>query len=160
MDRKSYANVLSDLEAEIGIKRVKVEKLNQEILQDENVISVLRTKLSKEEILVAPPINNIGSVEQTNNSFTLLAGNKYTEKNQSKISLNDACEKILQSEGKPLYIADLIEKLKGYGRFTDRKQLSGTIRKDNKKNKKSRFVNLGGNNWDLLQRHPERADNQ
>jgi hypothetical protein len=154
MDRKSYENVLSDLEAEIRIKRAEAEKLNQEILQDENVISVLRLKLLQ-EVLVAPQINNVESIEQPNNSFTLLAGNEYTEKNQSKISLNNACEKILQSEGKSLYIADLIEKLQEYGRFTDRKQLSGTIRKDNK----NRFINLGGNNWDLRQRHPEKADN-
>ncbi len=154
MDRESYENVLIDLEEDIKIKRAKTEKLNQEILQDENVISVLRLKLSQ-EVLVASPSNNVESVEQANSSFTLSAGNKYTEKNQSKISLNDASEKILQSEGKPLYVADLIEKLKEYGRFTDRRQLSGTIRKDHK----NRFINLGGNNWDLLQRHPEKADN-
>lgn len=158
MDRKSYENVLSDLEAEISIKRAEAEKLDQEISQDESVISVLRMRLSQEEISVAPQINNFETIEQSNNNFTLLAGNEYTEKNQSKISLNNACEKILQSEGKPLYIADLIEKLKGYGRFTDRKQLSGTIRKDRKDNK-NRFINLGGNIWDLRQRHPEKAEN-
>ena len=58
MDRKSYENVLSDLEVEIRIKRAEAEKLNQEILQDENVISVLRLKLSQEKVLVAPQINN------------------------------------------------------------------------------------------------------
>ena len=156
MDRKSYENVLSDLEAEIMTKRAKAEKLNQEILQGENVISVLRARLSQEETLFAPPINSAESFEQTNNSFTLLSGDEFTEKNQSKISLNDACEKILQSKGKSLYILDLIEKLKEYGRFTNRKQLSGTIRKDHK----NRFINLGGNNWDLRERHPEKVNNQ
>jgi predicted nucleic acid-binding Zn-ribbon protein len=161
MDRKSYENVLSDLEADITIKRAEAEKkraeaekLDKEVLQGENVISVLRTKLSQEE-LVAPPINYVESVKQANNSFTLLAGDEYTEKNQSKISLNNACEKILQTEEKPLHITDLIEKLKEYGRFTNRKQLSGTIRKDHK----NRFVNLGGNVWDLRYRHPEKVNN-
>ncbi len=156
MDRKSYENVLSDLESEITIKRAEVEKLNQEILQDENVISVLRMRLSQEDITVAPQISEPESIEPSNNDFTLLSDNENTEKKRNKISLGNTCEKILQSEGKPLYIKDLIQRIKEYGRITDTRQLSGTIRKDHK----NRFINLGGNTWDLRERHPEQEENQ
>lgn len=164
MDTKSYEIVLADLQQEIKVKRNKSEKLLNEISQIENVMTVLQIKLKEGENLHEPSNNEFevqnknGEIEEEpskqnesvdDEEFTLLTENEYTRENQSKISLNNASEKILKKEGKALYITDLIERLKEYGRFTDRKQLSGTIRKDNK----DRFINLGGNNWDLKSRH-------
>lgn len=153
MDRRSYENVLSDLELENKVKRGEVEKLNQEISQNENIISILQIKLLQDDIPPAEQINNSKPIESADNNFTSALVSEYTEKNQSKVSLCNACEKILQSEEKSLYVTDLIEKIKDYGRFTNRKQLVGTIRKD------KRFINLGGNIWDLRQRHPEKSEN-
>ena len=166
MDTKSYKIVLADLEQEIESKRNKANELLNEIEQIENAISVLQTKMENDESLSdsGVDINKISSPqiieagkndgELVDEESKLLTQNEYTKENQSKISLNNGCEKILEKEGKPLYIIELIEKLKEYGRFTNRKQLSGTIRRDNK----DRFVNLGGNTWDLKNRHQSNED--
>jgi predicted RNase H-like nuclease (RuvC/YqgF family) len=158
MDRKSYETVLNDCNRDISEKRAAMDILQKEIEQIENTISFLQAKLQSEEDLDGEQIKTetITESQEANNHFNLSAANEYSRENQSKISLNNACEKILQNEGKSLYIADLIEKLKGYGRYTDRKQLHGTIRKDNK----NRFVNLGGNVWDLASRHQQKNEKE
>ena len=163
MDRRSYENVLSDLESENKIKKAEVENLNaeiekrnQEILQNENLMLALQSKLSQKDIAVKPQINAEESIKTENidsSDFILSLENEYKE-NQSKISLVSACEKVLQNEENPLYVTDLIEKLKVYGRFTHRRQLAGAIGKD------KRFINLGGNIWDLRLRHPEKEENE
>jgi DNA-directed RNA polymerase delta subunit len=57
----------------------------------------------------------------------------------------------LEQSEKPLHLTEIIKELEKYGRFTDRRILNGTIRKDHRK----RFVNLGQNQWDLSSRHPK-----
>lgn len=156
MDKNSYEIVLADLESEISVKKSEMERLQTEISQVESAISILRTKLENEEDSIKKESKEEDSIKQVTNKdievfFSELTESKFTRENQSKISLNNASEEILKKEGKPLYITDLIEKLEEYGRFTDRIQLSGTIRKDNK----DRFINLGGNIWDLKSRHQQ-----
>lgn len=146
MDRKSYENVLSDFEQDIKHKQTEMEKLQEEIEQIESTIFILQTKLQSE----AKNDSQIDD-DESNDFFDSLTDKKYTKENQSKISLNDASEKVLLKEGKSLYIVELIKKIEEFGRFTNRVQLSGTIRKDHK----DRFKNLGGNVWDLRSRHSQ-----
>ncbi|MDQ6787786.1 MAG: hypothetical protein M3033_13340 [Acidobacteriota bacterium] len=168
MNRNSYQDVLSDWERKRettqkecdDIRKVyenKLDRLNKiesaisliiEELDFENFFDEVKdTKNSNESQKIKPTLTLFPKSYLTFDQFA----NQYSKENQSKISLCSGSEKVLEQAGKPLHLTEIIKELEKLGRFTDRRILNGTIRKDTKK----RFVNLGQNVWDLSSRHPK-----
>jgi len=151
MNRNSYQEVLSDLEADKERIRFKCNELKiqyeahlQKSNEIESAIQIIKSKLAIEDASSAT------SEAKTENN-TLLPENAYSKENQSKVSLCEGSEKVLEIAGKPMHLKVIIKELEKYGRFTDNRILNGTIRKDHRK----RFVNLGQNVWDLRRRHEQ-----
>lgn len=74
---------------------------------------------------------------------------EYSVDNQSSVSLTKASQQVLERASKPLHISELVKELAVLGRYPNSRSLNASIRKDSKK----RFINLGGNTWDLSSRH-------
>ena len=103
-----------------------------------------------------PEVKSGDEIQTANQKFTLLPENEYSKENQSRVTLCNGSEQILERAGKPLHLKIIIQELETFGRFTDARILNGTIRKDHK----NRFVNLGQNVWDLRRRQQPTSEQE
>jgi len=160
MDKNSYQIVLNDLETDKTNLQAECENLKkqyddklQEVSRVESAVEVIRARLKIESSTDSKDkISNENEFDQPAETLPELPDQmqKYDEKNQSSITLNDGCEHILKWVRKPLHVDDLVKELEMLGRFTSKRSLNSTLIQDGKK----RFVLLGENIFDLRSRQP------
>lgn len=137
-DRSAAQAKLRDLEIQCETQRKTVTDM-------EIVINYLRSKTNNAD-------KNSKEVKATQTR-----GENENAVNPNEVTYIDATIKILEETGGRLHIARIIEEItKRYGKTTNARNLSGNIGKD----RLDRFVNLGGNVWDLTSRYtPEQLEN-
>ena len=153
-DKDSLHKECAELQALHKEKLLKVSEID-------SAISIIKLKLDS-EILPNKPDKNAepsknedketgSEISTIKSEFTLVSKNVFSPENQSSISLANGSEQILERVGKPLHITELAKELETLGRFANTQVINGAVRKDHK----NRFINLGGNTWDLRHRYPQ-----
>lgn len=179
MDKQvHYQIVIADAENKVLQLKIECAELRKLLAQKESLISEAEHTVSFIRESLLPDVENDSEIEDDmaiQHSFQvgmfanedtantkamerlkalhrLAEKNKYSPNFESNISLADATEIILEAVGQPLHANYLMNELARVGRFPPRKNnFISTIRKDHK----NRFVNLGGNIWDLRSRQEE-----
>jgi hypothetical protein len=115
----------------------KLEEINKVEMAIEYIRSKMGNSISEDISKDEKILNQQDEVRQVAN-------------NSNDVTFIEGTIEILQDEGGALHINKILYQLEErYGRKTNARNLSGNIGKDSQK----RFVNLGGNTWDLSSRY-------